>query len=124
MYSQLAARPAVNEYGAVWHAYDAGKVSEAVNNGQKVFIDFTAKWCLICLANEKVALDTAEFAEIVREKNILLFKADWTNRDAEITQALEYYGRSSIPLYVYYDGEKMQVLPQLLTPGVIKDKLR
>lgn len=124
LYSQLAARPAVNEHAAVWHAYDAGKVSEAVNNGQKVFIDFTAKWCLICLANEKAALDTAEFAEIVREKNILLFKADWTNRNAEITQALEYYGRSSIPLYVYYDGEKMQVLPQLLTPGVIKDKLR
>lgn len=119
LYNQLANRPDVNQFGVAWNKYNYETVTQAVNNGQKVFIDFTAKWCITCIANEKSTLNTQEFAKLAQEKNILLFKADWTNKDSQIAQALEHYGRNSIPLYVYYDGEKLQILPQILTPSIV-----
>lgn len=99
-----------------WQTYDRSKIETLTDQGEKVFIDFTAKWCITCLVNEKSVLDTDKFAQLAKEKNIHLFRADWTNRNALITAALSQYGRGSVPLYVYYDGSgKYQFLPQILT---------
>ena len=85
-------------------------------NGEKLFIDFTAKWCITCIVNEKTVLNTDKFMQLAKEKHIHLFKADWTNRSSEITSALAQYNRGSVPLYVYYDGTgKYEFLPQILT---------
>ena len=48
-----------------------------------------------------------------------------TNKDRHIAEALERYGRNSIPLYVYYDSENEDyvILPQLLTPGILNEYL-
>lgn len=125
LYNQFSDSKQIDKYGLDWRVYNAEDVAYAVNNGQKVFVDFTAKWCLTCLANEKIAINTKDFAEIIKKQEIMLFKADWTNRDDKITKALEHYGRNSIPLYVYYNGKKaeMIILPQLLTPGIVRDNL-
>ena len=108
-----------------WQPYDERQVNELVRQNKPVFIDFTAKWCITCLANEKLALDTSRFAELVQKHHIHLFKADWTNKDRHIAEALERYGRNSIPLYVYYDSENEDyvILPQLLTPGILNEYL-
>lgn len=123
LYHQLNKR-GIDISEAEWRPYDRMAVAEAVNNRRKVFIDFTAKWCLTCLANEKAIIHTSEFTDLAKENDILLFRADWTKRDEEIARALQYYGRNSIPLYVYYNGETMEILPQLLTPGIIREKLK
>ena len=67
-----------------WQPYDERQVNELVRQNKPVFIDFTAKWCITCLANEKLALDTSRFAELVQKHHIHLFKADWTNKDRHI----------------------------------------
>ena len=62
------------------------------------------------------------------EKDVQYFVGDWTNEDPEITKFLTRYGRSGVPLYVYYGapsadtGERPdpEVLPQVLTPALIK----
>lgn len=108
----------------VWHEYDGAEIRRLSDAGEKIFIDFTAKWCLTCLANEKLALNDAGFAKLVKDKNIKLFKADWTKRSKEITDALASYGRNSIPLYVYFDGEHSVILPQLLTPETVRNYLK
>ena len=115
-----------NKAEVLWEAYDKTAVNQAVASGEKVLIDFTAKWCITCLANEKIALQSKKFEQLVRAQNIRLFKADWTGRSSDITQALAGYGRNSIPLYVYYDGtgKSYVILPQLLTPGVLEDYLK
>lgn len=109
-----------------WQEYDEAEIQNLRNDGESVLIDFTAKWCLTCLLNEKLVLSSDEFENLVKEKNIYLFKADWTNESAEITQALAQYGRNSIPLYVYYDGEseEAKILPQLLTISIVKEYLQ
>lgn len=110
-----------------WEVYNQQMVEKLVADGkQPVFIDFTAKWCITCLANERMVLDSKTFADLVKKHNIRIFKADWTNDNPEITRALAAYGRNSIPLYVYYDGKSKnaKILPQLLTSGIIKDYLQ
>ena len=110
----------------IWQDYNAQKITEAVQSGTPVFIDFTAKWCITCLANEQLALNTPEFAQLVKDKNIILYKADWTNRNEQIAKALAQYGRNSVPLYVYYDGkyQTFHILPQLLTPAIIQENIK
>ncbi len=109
-----------------WQVYSAEAVAEDVKNKEKVFVEFTAKWCLTCLMNKKVALQSEDFVAFAKENNIKLYRADWTNDDDDITQALAKYGRNSVPLYVYYDGtsKSYRILPQILTPGILVGKLR
>lgn len=126
LFSQLSADKRGLDNRLEWRAFDAKQVETLVKAKQPVFIDFTAKWCITCLVNKKIALQTDEFAKLVQSKKIHLFVADWTNEDADISSALESYGRNSIPLYVYYDGKdgKYVILPQLLTPGIMEEYLK
>lgn len=108
-----------------WQVYQAEKVEQLADNGQKVLVDFTAKWCLTCLANEKTVFDRKKFANLVKKRKIHLFKADWTERSDEIAQALAKYGRGSVPLYVYFSGKGGYViLPQILTYDTLEEVLR
>lgn len=109
-----------------WETYNSVEVARKVENHEPVFIDFTAKWCITCLMNKKVALQSEKFMNAVQAHKIHLYRADWTNNDESITAALERYGRNSIPLYIYYDGksEKYKILPQLLTPAILEKELR
>lgn len=120
---QLRPAPAATEL--TWETYTPAKAAAAIAEGQPVFINFTAKWCLVCLLNDKSSLSSAAFQDIVRRRNIRLLKADWTNRDESIRHALQTYKRNSIPLYVYYPAgsNTPQILPQLLTPDILQDRL-
>jgi thiol:disulfide interchange protein DsbD len=57
------------------------------------------------------------------ERNVALFKADWTREDPAITQALTALGRSGVPVYALYSPGQNdpQLLPQVLTPGIVLD---
>ena len=59
---------------------------------------------------------------LAKQKNISLFRADWTHSDEKIGQAIKTYGRNSVPLYVYYSPEQQNyvILPQLLTLDIVK----
>ena len=109
-----------------WQEYDSNKVEQALENKQPVFIDFTAKWCITCIVNKQAALQSDDLAKIVKEKNILLLRADATNKDKKISKALSFYGRASVPLYIYYDGKSDDylILPQILTPAILKEYLQ
>jgi thiol:disulfide interchange protein DsbD len=113
--------------GLAWEPYAVERLEALRQSGKPVFINFSASWCITCLANERVALSQPEVAAAFKEKGVALIKADWTNRNATITEALSKFGRSGVPLYVLYPsglerGEPL-VLPQLLTPAVVQDAL-
>lgn len=85
-----------------------------------VFVNATASWCITCKYNELTL--QGQFAESLFKKNgIRYLEADWTNQSAEITELLESFGRSGVPLYIYYPADKEPVmLPQLLTEEILK----
>jgi thiol:disulfide interchange protein DsbD len=85
--------------GLDWQPWSEAKLNEHKINHETVFIDFTAKWCFTCKVNEKLVLDTEEFKEIVRSKNIKLLIADWTKRDELIGSYLRSKGLVGVPAY-------------------------
>lgn len=111
---------------STWETYSATKLAEYRESDLPVFVNFTAAWCVTCLANEQVALNVESVRALFRDRGIKYLKGDWTSRDPQITAALSRFGRSGVPLYLFYpagqDGAP-RVLPQILTPGVVLDAL-
>lgn len=122
-YNQL--KPQFDSANITWKEYNEDKIAQALQNNKPVLIDFTAKWCLICLLNDKTVLSSKSFQQLVKQHDIQLFKADWTNRDNKIKNTLKHYGRNSVPLYVYYPPNQTQpiILPQILTNNILSQTI-
>ncbi len=114
-----------DNYGIEWISFTPDIVDELRSDGRHVFIDFTAAWCITCKANERVVFSSSEVRERFRDLDVAMVKADWTNRNPDITRALSEFNRSGVPLYLLYnaDGSAPQVLPELLTPGIVMNAL-
>lgn len=110
----------------LWIPYTPEKFKEVRDQGKPLFVDFTAAWCLTCQVNKKVALEKKEVLDRFQAKQVVLMKADWTNQDEKILEALKSYGREGVPLYILYGKgveSSYQILPQLLTPQIVLDAL-
>jgi len=96
-------------------------VQELSAAGRPVFVNFTAAWCITCKVNEQLALSTDNIRALFEARSVAYLVADWTRRDPAISQQLERYGRSGVPLYLLYSPAAGQplVLPQLLTEGIV-----
>ena len=109
-------------HNSAWEPFSPAVLEKYRAQGKPVFIDFTAKWCLSCQVNERVILNRADVQQKLNDGGFALVRADWTNADEAITQALNTLGRSGVPTYAIYSGspqEPPQVLPEVLTPGIV-----
>jgi thiol:disulfide interchange protein/DsbC/DsbD-like thiol-disulfide interchange protein len=101
------------------------RVDQELANGHKVFVNFTADWCITCKVNEKSVFENSEIKEVFAKQNITYLVADWTKKDDKIARALSSHGRVGVPMYLIYveKGQQPKILPQLLTPKIVKDAL-
>ena len=92
---------------------------------QAYLINFTAAWCITCQANDKLALSRPVVKKYLAENNIKYIVADWTNRDDNILKVLKEYGRTGVPLYLYWKPglEETVILPAILTEDILIDLL-
>jgi len=110
-----------------WQAYSPELVASLRTEGRPVFINLTADWCLTCLANERIALHTQAVEQTFDKLNVATIKGDWTNTDPKITELLQEYGRSGVPLYLWFpanSSDKAIILPQLLTQDLLISTLK
>ena len=91
-----------------------------------LFINFTADWCITCKVNEQIALSGNDFKSMIAGQNINYLKIDWTNKDPNVNKLIETYGRSGIPLYVFYPYEEYGpvILPEVLNKSILEKYLR
>ena len=107
-------RPTTDE--TQWQPWNEQAVSDAVNLGHPVVVDFTAAWCVTCQYNKATVLRTDASNEVMKRLDYQRFVADWTSRDEAITKALNQFGRTGVPLYLLYNKHgEVTVLPELLT---------
>lgn len=109
-----------------WQAYTPERLQQLRAEGRPVFINLTADWCITCLANERVTLGTDEITRAFDRHGVATLKGDWTNREPQITRLLEDYGRSGVPLYLWFPAGHQgpgEILPQILTRSRILEAL-
>lgn len=108
-----------------WERFSRARMAEAVAAGKPVFVDFTAAWCITCLVNERVALETEAARQAFEQAGVVKLKGDWTNRDPEITSSLRELGRAGVPLYLFWvpGAARPKILPQVLTESLILSEL-
>lgn len=114
-----------------WEEFSQQRLDDLLGDGYPVFINMTAAWCITCKVNDNVALNVDATRQLFAEKGIKYLKGDWTNQNPEITKFLAGYGRTGVPLYVYYappneeTGKRPDpvVLPQILTPQIVAETM-
>lgn len=110
-----------------WKPFSMKALNDTLQEGKPVLVEVTAKWCLTCQVNKAVFL-SSRVIKAIKENDIVLYRADWTKKDDEITQFLRSFGRNGVPTYIYFpkgligedarqdeDQKKPYLLPELLT---------
>jgi len=109
-----------------WERFSRDRMTQAAAAGKPVFVDFSAAWCITCLVNERVALETPAVRKAFEQTGTVKLKGDWTNRDPEITGLLKELGRAGVPLYLYWapGAPSPKILPQVLTEASVIAELQ
>lgn len=118
--------PAGDSEGIAWQPWSTEAVAAARAAGRPVFVDFTAKWCLTCKANLASSIEIEPVRRKLREINAVALMGDFTLKDPAIAAELKRFGRAGVPLVLVYPRDASQppeVLPTLLTPGIVLDAL-
>jgi thiol:disulfide interchange protein len=93
--------------------------------GKTVFVYFTADWCVTCKVNEASAIERKDVAEAFEASDVKVLVGDFTRRDPELADALASYGRSGVPLYLYYvAGKDAEILPQILSADMLTGRAK
>ncbi len=105
-----------------WERFSFAGFKKALNEQRLIFIDFTADWCLTCQLNKKTVLNSPVIHQAFIDNDVVVFVADWTRRDENITRLMKQLGRSGVPIYVFFkngDASHPILLPEVLTEKMV-----
>lgn len=123
----FTAKTALKNGSQAENAWSLERVSQVRKSGKIAYVDFTAAWCLTCLANETAVLNTAKTREFFKANNVELLRADWTDKNPQIAKELEKFGRAGVPLNLVYPANPDRppiVLPSILTFDAVKNAVK
>ena len=104
--------------------FDEKLLAKLRAEGKRVFVYFTADWCVTCKVNEVAVLETTSTAKLFADNNVVVLRGDFTRHDPAIARYLTQQQAVGVPLYMFYpqgsDGKK---LPQLLTTDTLIDAI-
>lgn len=91
--------------GYSWQRWSAEAVAKARAEGRVVVVDFTATWCQTCKISVKPAFEAKSVVEKLQKLNAVALVADYTSFPQELTDELEKFGRSAVPMVLVYPAD-------------------
>lgn len=85
-----------------WVPLDAQVIQQQVDQGNVVFVDVTAKWCVTCKANKVGVLLQDPVYSALQERGVIAMSGDWTVRSDSVTAYLQSFGRYGVPFNIVY----------------------
>ena len=111
-----------------WNNFSGTALDQSVlAEGRTTLVDFSAEWCAICKVNENMAIKTKATSEFVKDNNIATLYADYTHHAPEITQWLDRFHTTGVPLTVIFPANRPYepiVISGTLTKGQLLSKLK
>ena len=106
-------------------AFSEQALADLRAQGQVVFVNMTADWCVSCKANEKTVFARDGFSKALEAADAVYMLGDYTDVDPAITAYLERHKAVGVPLYVVYPrgGGEGVILPVILTPAIAERAL-
>ena len=104
-----------------WQPLEEAAIAGLVAEGQVVFVDVTADWCITCQVNKKLVLDSAVVDQRLNDPGVVRLRGDWTLPSDDISAYLASFGRYGIPFNVVYGPGAPQgiALPELLSEKAV-----
>jgi thiol:disulfide interchange protein len=108
-----------------WREWSPELVKTLHEDKKPVFVDFTARWCATCQVNHRIYKDES-LREEFKKLGVTMLKADWTNPDDRISDALTELKRAAVPVNVLYIPNRAEplILPNNLTVENVKAALK
>jgi len=108
-----------------WQPLTQERVDEAVANGETVFVDVTADWCITCQANKVGVLLQDPVFTALGQEHVTRLRGDWTKANESITQYLKANNTFGVPFNkVYGPGAPDGItLPVVLSKDKVMDAL-
>ena len=129
--AELLARQASTEVERLggrinWITFDRGDIARRVSQGEVVFVDVTADWCLTCKANKALVLERDPVLSALNSDGVIAMQADWTRPDERISRYLEANNRYGIPFNAIYGPGAPNgiVLSEILSSQTILSALK
>jgi suppressor for copper-sensitivity B len=109
-----------------WQPFDQSAIARLVAEGKTVFVDVTANWCVTCIFNKQLIVESAAVQERLTAPAVVAMQADWTRPDDRIARYLAANNRYGIPFNAVYGPGAPQgiVLPELLSEAAVLDALQ
>lgn len=125
IYSITFQKPEVQRVEGIWIPFNDKQVEKLVNQGELVFVNVTADWCITCKVNERLVLSQSTLIERFKKENVIAIRADWTNQDEKIAEYLARFDRFGIPFNIVYGPAAPQglILPELLSATDVLEAL-
>ena len=117
---------AVDAGTLAWRPLDEAAIAALVAEGQVVFVDVTADWCITCQVNKKLVLDSTAVDERLTDPAVVRMRGDWTLPSEAISAYLAGFGRYGIPFNAVYGPAAPDglALPELLSEDAVLTALR
>lgn len=112
-----------------WVRFYPGVIKSLKNTRQPIFVDFTADWCANCKANENLFINTMKTKTLLEKLDYVAVQADFTKGSDAISNWLERFGRSGVPMYLVIPpcaekNEDILLLPEILTDELLHTALK
>ena len=115
----------LRENKLIWEDYNDKSLESYLNENRFVLVDVTADWCVTCQFNKITTLNTKKLVDFLLQHEVLVIRADWTNKDKDIFDFIKRYNRYGIPVNIVYGPKNKEgiLLPEILSKDIVIDKL-